>query len=284
VADGAARAWLEERSSGADELAWTARLALRELRQREQRGRQAPESALDPWAGGFGFPPGADPFGHQQRMQGLLDALLGVGPEGLHAVPPVSGGVGPGQGSSESFSLQLGPDGVEVRVFKNVDGRQEERRYEAPDLPTLLRENPELESILGAPGGSGAFGATPTWPTLRSIPRGGVRSGVPVPQANDQGPRTDQLGVLVAPVAAGPAGEGGLLVHDTVPGSIAHVLGLARGDVLLAVNDVPLRQVEDLSRVLAERPEQGEIRARWRAPSGREVERVWRPSAPRRSA
>ncbi len=237
------RAWLEARAAGADELAWTARLARREL----ERAAASPVDAdpltrwfdrfdrFDPFGGRDPFESlrGADPFG---RGRSAFDAL-----EQLFRAPGALG-----------LRVQVGPDGVQVQVEEVTDGERSLRTYRAESLEALLQAHPELTPRIGAVPGA-------------SAPAGGVR--------------TDILGVRVAPSDPSGGEPEGLVVFDTEPGTVAHLLGVSRGDLLLELNGRPLRAVGDISEALAARTQDGEIRLRWRTAAGAETVRVWGPGA-----
>ena len=236
----AGREWLQETARGTDELAWTARLLLREL-DRGGRGGQAFGSPLlgDPFAVD---PFGADPFGGFFGGRGgafgrpsILDAF-----DGLLGAPGA-------RGQSQTFQFRMGPDGIQIETSEGVDGDRRTEVYEADDLESLLRDHPELRDRFGlAPGEAPAI-------------------------------RTDILGVRVLPTDAGGPGPEGLLVAETVIGTVAHLLGVERGSVLLELNGTALREVADISEVLGARPEGGEIRLRWIDAKGVDTTRVWRP-------
>src|SRR6185436_11649836 len=67
---------------------------------------------------------------------------------------------------SESFSLQVTPDGVKCTVTRDVDGKQETQEYEAKSVEDLLRDHPELERHLGRGGQAFSFQLGPggAWP------------------------------------------------------------------------------------------------------------------------
>ena len=90
--------------------------------------------------------------------------------------------------------------------------------------------------------------------------------------------RTDLLGVRVAPIAAPDGTPAGLRVYGTELGTIAQLLRVRPGSVLVSLNGMELLEVEDISRALAARPAGGEIRLRWIEPNGVQTERVWRPN------
>ena len=61
-----------------------------------------------------------------------------------------------------------------------------------------------------------------------------------------EGPAAYTLGVTVRPVALGRGKDSGLLVLAVTPGSAAHLASILVGDLLLAANQKPLRDADDL--------------------------------------
>jgi S1-C subfamily serine protease len=88
--------------------------------------------------------------------------------------------------------------------------------------------------------------------------------------------RTDILGVIARPATADEGGQG-LHVRSTVPGSIAALLGIQGGDVLLEVNGRALSAIDDVTTALAERGENGQVAATWRDADGRRRTGTWHP-------
>jgi hypothetical protein len=176
--DAAVRSELEELAAGTDpELAWTARLALREVRATPRSMVRGParDRALDPfWQfesifganpfddpfftnpfGGFGrspfapqqpdgTDPGADPFERMRSGLRRLEELVG---------PPQNDWLAPGtaptprsgvhfQGRSESLSVT--PDGVRLDVEEDGPNGKTSRTYEARTLEELYSSHPEL--------------------------------------------------------------------------------------------------------------------------------------------
>lgn len=269
--DGEARAWVESTALGSDELAWTARMVRRELRRLEAAQvdpiwNRAPGGLRS--MGGFGA---GNPF---DQLFAELDAL---------GRSSRSWSVGPGVGArSKGFSMSQTPDGVRVEVTERAeDGSESVQTYEAESLDQLLEQHPELaEQIGGGPGGGVGgrletlFGSDPLFGDAFGSAPGRSKS----PSNADVEPmRTDILGVLVTAVEATNGTPPGLRVHDTVPGTIAHLLGIARGDLLLELNGVAMVEVQDISRAMGLRDEGGELRLRLLDSRGVERTRVWRP-------
>lgn len=155
------------------ELAWSARLALREVRATS--GAAARAGALDPFSqlermfgtDPFGDPFFTHPFGALGRSPFAPPQPGGVGPDsdpfermrsGLRrleelVVPPSNGGIAPGatptprtgthfQGRSESLSVT--PDGVRLEVEEDGPDGRTSRTYEARTLEELYTAHPEL--------------------------------------------------------------------------------------------------------------------------------------------
>lgn len=267
LVDPAARGLIDELVAGSGELAWTARLARRELDLRARRGVDAIwtdplgndlfENEIFPPFGsqvaplsGLGTP---SPFDMLEDLQGELDARFAP-----DAGMPGGGSVG------QSFSMRIGPDGVELELRSTEDGEESIKTYRGDDLEALLGQQPEQRPwVSGAPGG-----LTP----LDQRHFRGQRL-----QAESQPLRTDILGVLVTDSPATATRPAGLVVHDTVPGTIAHLIGITSGDLLLEINANPLVIVTDISRAMGARGDEGEVRVRMIGVDGVERTRVWRP-------
>ncbi|QDU67340.1 PDZ domain-containing protein [Engelhardtia mirabilis] len=267
------RGLIEELAAGEGELAWTARMARRELGLRADRGIDALWSGpfgaapfgtgggsggiFSPFSGNFaplgGGGASRSPFGALEELQSQLDALFAPG-----VVPPG------GSSTSESFSMRLGPDGVELELRTNENGEESIKTYRGDDLEELLEQQPELRAWVG--NGSAGIG---------SLQQRALRELRPPVQA--QPLRTDILGVLVTDSPATGTRPAGLVVHDTVPGTIAHLLGVTSGDLLLEINSMNLSEVTDISRAMASRGDHGEVRVRLIGTDGVERTRVWRP-------
>lgn len=268
--DKGARARLEEWANDYDhrEFAWTCRLALREVKAREQ-SQGAPGLGGDPFealrqrmfSGQFGADPfggmiAIDPFG--QGFGGLQDWSMPFD------FQPGSGA----QSQGESFTFEMGPDGVKARVKKNDNGQESEEEYSAKSLDELLQAHPELGRHLGRgdnnlPGlRMFQFGGRDKPLALRGFAR-------PVP--------TDKLGVYVAEDAA--AGEG-IKIAGVQPGSLADELGLQPGQVLLSLNGRELKTRDDFSKVLRERAADQGIEVRVKETDGSTITRSWSPPAP----
>ncbi len=291
--DPEARAYLKELAADADRpaLAWTARLALRELGRTGTFGFYQALPFDDP----------AGPFG--ERIEDMLQGF-GFGlPQDLrdwHAdlfqVPP--GGQGLRQ-EGRSMSLQQGPDGWELEITEEVDGEKRTRTFQGESLEEILQQNPELEAELGisgrglpgrfqlrlGPGGDHLrelFGKNPfqfrspdgqTWLFNRRAPSEPLR--------------TDILGVRVVPLGTERSAElelpegVGLYVSSTYPATIAQLLGVRAGDVLVELNGQQLASSEDITRILEQRAQDGELSLTWIDGAGERRTRTWKPEAPR---
>ncbi len=293
--DDRARAWLRERATDTTdttdpELTWTARLALREV---ERRGASGANKAAGPLLRGPTFSLQDDAFddflGRVERLRGRI----GRGFSTLQ-VPPAPHG----SSQSRSVAIEETPDGVEVVVTETVDGEETTREYEAESLEALLEAHPELEGEIG--NGSLRLHMGPNAPLLdvdgmrlefEQLFEGLdlLRRGAPIPEPGSARPiRTDVLGVYVAaPSPAlstqlGLAPGTGLVVHGTMPGTIAHVLGIARGNVLVELNGNELRSLEQISQILGTRPSDGEVTVVWYDGFGDRRRQTWMPAeAPR---
>ena len=130
------RAALEEWAAADDELAWTSRLALRELhRTRGLYNLRGGPLFLDhsPFQGFFDFRPhggggggGADLPALMEELQRQLDDMMSR-PRGGTSRAPGSGGQT--RSESQSFQLESGPDGVRVEIE-----RRSRRRHGDQDL------------------------------------------------------------------------------------------------------------------------------------------------------
>ena len=266
------------------ELGWTARLALRELEQaavgptpdREPGLRHAPrdpfgddafEHFFDPFA--FGHPLGGSPTADLLRdMEERLGAML--------ATPGFGGGLG---GSSQSFRMESGPNGVRVEVEEQDGNGTDRRTYEAGSLEELYEQHPELR---------GRLNAAPLEPGLHTgfrdlYERLRERRGVLPLRAGDV--PTDRLGILMrAPGGWSAEIPGlepgvGLYVERVYPGTLAAELGLRPGDVLTHLDGRALSSADDVKRALAERQAGDRLTATLVDPNGKGRELVHLPAA-----
>jgi len=282
VADDAAReavrAWSTD--AGRPELAWSARLALREVERRPGTHLRALKN--------FGGGAMGDLRGRFEELEqrfGGLDSMFGDLQRDLDRLfsnpPPIAPGAvphGSPRAQSQAFRLQVGPDGVKIEVDEDVDGQKSTRTYTGKTLADVLEANPELKDRIGTGGAHGFFfgGGGPgqgfglrspfeAGPDrrLRPTPNGGDRWSTPAkPLLAPETPaktRTDILGVLYTKPSAElrkqrQLEEGvGLEVERTEAGTIAAALGVETGDVLVALNGRTLRDREDVVGALRDR-------------------------------
>jgi hypothetical protein len=276
--DDTARAALREWADAKDDadLAWTSRLALREVERTSRKNADARVRSRTPaapdWSGL------RDQMSDLQRRFGGMDSLFGDLQREMDELMQQQGAapvLPPGGSSSraQSFTLRSGPDGVEARVQENVNGRVEEKTYTAKTLDELYAAHPELQgrvqlrshSGLGGPLGGGA--RTPQAPAPFSVTpfdatpfEGQAQPLLP----NSDGPR---LGAMVAPVTDDEARElgldagRGLKIARVLPGTYAEQLGLQAGDVLVELDGTAIASREDVANVLAQRKDGDALRA-----------------------
>jgi hypothetical protein len=166
------------------------------------------------------------------------------------------------RGQSQGMTMQIGPDGaVRVEIQERAeDGSTSNKVYEAPSLrefqeqyPGVLRQGGigglgfGMAPWTGADPFSGRFGPMvrgfdPRDATRQVVPFGRAPTPPDAPRATDAAPPADRrLGVLVKDVPEAvreylelPAGEG-LMVESVEPGTLAQRLGLAAGDIVVAI-------------------------------------------------
>ena len=260
----ALESWSEENDS---ELAWTSRLILREANRGSAHGMGA-------FSHGFDFDGFAKRFDDLDSMFGDLrtewDSLLDDLPH-----PSGHGQVFQFDGS-KSMTLQSGPDGITVKVTEDVDGKETTREYQAKTMEELLEANPELRSSIGGAGAhvwSFPQGQGFQWRTPSGS--GGQPFDVHGGELVKPGElRTDRLGIYCEELAEGE----GLRVERTEPGSIASVLGLREGDVVVEMNGTEIKLREDVQKVLTDREEGAELRVVVVGSEGRRT-LTWKPSA-----
>ena len=271
----ALESWSEEEGS---ELAWTSRLILREASRGSRHGMGA-------FGHGFDFDGFARRFDDLDSMFGDLrtewDSLLDDLPH-----PSGNGQMFQFDGS-KSMTLQSGPDGVTVKITEDVDGKETTREYQAKTMEELLEANPELRSSLGGsgthvwsfprgqgfpwrtPSGLGGHGGSGVHVMPPTTPRSGELF-----QAKPGEIPTDRLGIYCDELEEGE----GLSVLRTEPGSIASVLGLREGDVVVEMNGTAIKLREDVQKVLTDREEGAELSVVVVGSEGRRT-LTWKPSA-----
>jgi hypothetical protein len=274
AADPAARGFLER--SAADgtrpELAWTARLALREL---EHNGSPFP------W-----MQDGPDLEQSLRRM--LEEARRGLAPQPggppfdlrnlriLPLVPSVGASV-----QGRNVQVQQSAEGAKVVITETIDGKENKREYQGKDLQQILADHPELAAELHLSVVGGPDGFRLQWQEEPSWSGQGIQDPFASPSRKSEALRTDVLGVVVSAVSAPRAQElgisSGLLVHSVNRGTIASLLQVRSGDVLLEVNGRTLARAQDITEALALRSADGALTVVWIDGLGQRVERTWRP-------
>lgn len=266
----ALEAWAADQDRS--ELAWTARLLLREVSAGTPqapvpvpwpfgtppgppggRGQGAPEDFLDDSFGRFfeGARPGlgfrdlhmhfGDPFaeleGRLRELERSLGRGRGPGATPTPPSPPGTGGLPLGPGTSaRSVEVEIQPDGTRVRIRETRDGEERVEEYRADSLAELLDQHPELGADLG--GLSPRRPEAPRAPVQRARGLLGIQYTALAPERG----RELQLEPGV-----------GLEIHAVVPGSLAEELGLAPGEILVELEGRLLYGAEDVRAVLAGR-------------------------------
>jgi hypothetical protein len=171
------------------------------------------------------------------------------------ALPGGKGGAMQLQVNGKSIKIEQGPDGVRAEVrTKNEDGEETVEVLEAESMEELREKHPDLFGGMDfsfgvtpfGPGGGGFFFGKPgeMRDLFKVFPRrfrGGPFGGRPgLPGA----PRPQRLGVMVETT------PDGLVVKDVQEGTLAEDLGLKSGDLLLSINDEPVRDVPAVKRAL----------------------------------
>lgn len=260
---------LRERARGSDDLAWTARLALREVELRRS-----------PFAGWW-EPGDLDGF--------LSDALPPLRRSGSGMIRGLEDrlnrlledhGKSRSVQRSESYRIESTPDGVRVEVREKKDGKEEVKTYEGKSLEELYAQYPDLRGQLGlADPKDGGLG-----PELEAL-RDTLRESFPGLTTRIGQVPVDRLGVLMrepgqwsASVDGVEPGTG-LYVERVFPGTLAEALGLRSGDILLSLNGKTLRNAADVRSVLQSRKPDGAVHARVIDRRGRQRELAWTPPA-----
>lgn len=287
--DSAARTLLELLAEGSDELAWTARLALREVRQSR----------------GFAFLPhlSMDEFSKLDPFADGLNAMLERSHQNFHLVLPPGMEAfdipkralqGSGVAQSRSVRVRKDANGWRIQVTDAGPDGDTTRTFEGETLKEILEQNPELEGQLGIQGEGPEDGGG--WDGFR-IDLGrpgmlfrpdeerilGLLELAPVPEKTSP-LRTDKLGVRVAPPTPAQIEEFaledgvGLWVESVYPATIAASLGVENGSVLLELEGKPMVTAEDVTAALTQRKDRGRVRLTWLDPTGRRREAIWKES------
>lgn len=255
------RATLEQwaKSTDAPDLAWSARLALRELRNTAPARARGLPNSLRPSAP---FDDLRSRFDELEKHFGGMDLrfedLRSRLDDMLRNQPPLTDLKGGSTQQYQGYKLQVGPDGVSLDATeKDADGKLQTKTYKAKDMDELLQNHPELRERIGADmhfdlqGLPGQDGRT----LDEDLPDGNwLRNAHP-----SQQPPTDVLGIYsskLAPERAKELGlqpEQGLRVERVEPGTIAQVLGIRRGDTIVELDGKPIYSAEDVRKTLQSR-------------------------------
>ena len=303
-----ARAFLEElaRTGSEPELAWTARLALREVNAKGS-------SSWRPRGVGASF------LEMDQRLEQMLeqfmaearDPALFTNPRGRFRMVPF-GSQGGTSSTSRQVEVRTSEEGTLLRVTEDVDGEQTTREYSGESLEDIYEAHPELKQELGLrvdglpqghglsiqlPGSGGRIHGSLLDPFAYGDRAGKMQGGKMLewrsPEGGLQGffaptsPRspisTDKLGVIVRPLSEGDAESfevaGGLRVVSVFPATLADYFGLVSGDLLLELNGIPLVTAEELTRVLGERAPDESLTLEWLDDLGQRHSETWSPDA-----
>jgi hypothetical protein len=259
--DKALRGQLEQWSNAHDapELAWTARMALRELRARGTSPRM--DNDFNDLRRRFD-----DLERHFGGMDSMFEDLRSRLDSGLQPFQALPGAPQPfqvpqqpgGTQQFQSYSLKVGPDGVTLETTEDVDGNSQKKTYKAKNMDELLQQNPDLRGKIGGgfqldlPGGPGLNWSFP------GLDRGQQGDWFSSPRPNQQ-PPTEVLGIYSQKLTPEQAKdlalepEQGLRVERVEPGTIAQILGIRRGDTLVELNGKAIYSADDVRKVLKER-------------------------------
>lgn len=269
--------------SSDSELAWTARLALREAhRQPTWIVLSLPGSGPEAVARRLALE--ADQRAPMEARLRALEPIAQAIFEGnrelsLYAPRRISFRAPLRQMGAQSLQLDVAEERVVLRIVESEGGLAHERQYSAPDFRELLARHPELRQQLpgladldpAAAPGVGAWSAAALELQLRLDPHGWRLAPPPVSLGGVQlGPLPvlpEVLGIDCVEASeeerarAGlPAGLG-LRVERTVPCTVAHDVELRRGDILVRLGGRELRSCSDIPAALAERRERGDSTA-----------------------
>jgi len=270
------------------ELAWTARMALRELERGGPRLHARGHAAS---------PPSVADLLRQVELDALVPSTLLNQPLASQRVlslclprwVPLPRGE-----QRRVYKLDFHPEGVVLTEFVGGPGEIRQQRYAAESAQALLEAHPHLRhevpglaGILAKPFGPGSrfqwggqrellrFGdGGANLPASASVPEAVTRRGIL------------RLGVKCTPLVNDPGavhllGPGvGLMIEYREPLSPAEELGLERGDILIELGGEPLCAPEEISRVLREHVE-GELEVKILDRYGLERTLTWKPRDPR---
>jgi hypothetical protein len=283
------------------ELAWTARLALREVKQTSGPGGR----------GGRLFSGGV-PLDTQGFSPFPLPGMGDLESWGLREAVPGMRAWTRGNPGSRRVEIQHDEQGVLLRIIEIRGGEEQAaREYRGESLETILEANPELEGEIdiqfqgseipeglrfqfGVPGARGIDFEKMVESLRRSRdpnvffrvlvePDEDALKEFLTPQRFSPVLRTDKLGVRVGGVSPELAGElgleegVGLQVHSAVPGMIAHRLQIGPGDILIQLDDTLLRTPDDISDALSRRAAKDPMKLVWINGLGEKQTRTWTP-------
>jgi len=218
------RAW----SRGQDELAWSARLLLRELDRRGARGALR-TFRTDGW--------GDMQERMHERMQDLQQRMERLREEVERDFGRAFEREGPMTRQQRQVETRQDPNGARVEVrTRTGNGPEEVKVYEGRTLDEIYQAHPELEAENALKDQLAPPSRMPMVPDRRVLQ--------PVQQPMQQ---RSVLGVMCQPK------DGGLQIEEVVDGSIAAQVGLRAGDVLLELNGTPVPSREEVARVLQDR-------------------------------
>lgn len=275
-----------------NDIAWTARLALREL-ERTRSASPYPQSPfMEQLRGGNLLEPlfgDLDRFGRgmQQGLESLFDELR----EFEDVVVPR--GTGKVQEESRKVELRVEPSGVTCEVTECIDGKEVTEEFQADTLDELIAKHPELKehveprlSPFGGALGRGTSRLPRSLDSLfegdffRELDRAFGGGGSPFLKGS---PRTDILGIRYKKAAESridrtllQPGQG-LWVEGIEPGTLAAEAGVKRGDLLVEIDGKPIFEGQDVSDALAERGEFDELRLLVIGRRGDRRELIWQP-------
>ena len=305
--DPLARAFLERLAAdpASGGLGWTARLALREL-------GAMPFSIV-----GLDTDPFAFDTNVERILGDLLDDAPELGFRGadrprmrvqMLAPPAGPGGIGSaGASTRKGVTIRQGPAGARIVVTHTKNGEEKERAYDGETLEAILEANPKLAAELhlsfeGQPMGFEIRFEVPqesgAWRRLLAPFAYGDRA----PHGEDpfgwfhatersltemfsptrrSEVRTDVLGVRVVkptPREARDAGiEHGLVVVHVGPGTLADVMGVRAGNILLELFGLPLTHPEEITDRMRARQRHEAIPLRWIDDLGQRQSATWTP-------
>lgn len=260
---------------GQGEQAWTWRMVRREL-DRSARVTLQRQTANDPFQSLL-RPVAPDPSQAFDNWLRNVDPFFGWDPLSNNGAPqpfkPLIQFQVPDPAAFEGKSIRVTrlPEGVRIVISEQGPDGAETTEYEGPSVDAIREEHPELRALLGEAGtGLGLGDILPQrlgWPSNNNFNNSVL----------NQPMRTDRLGVWCEKVEPGDEAEdGGVRAIEIVPLSLAQILGIEPGDILVELLGLPLREVDDISRALATREEGQEIQAKWIS-DGRTQTGTWRP-------